>query len=83
MHSVHYENDLPHEFPQYKEVMHQLKMRDTHFKRLWDEYDVLGKEIHRIENEVETPEDAYVEQCKKKRLKLKDEISVILHKAAA
>lgn len=78
-----YENDLPHEFPQYKERIHTLKGTDAHFKRLFDEYDTVSKEIHRIEVEVETPEDAYVEECKKKRLKLKDEIAAILAKAAA
>lgn len=83
MHSLHYENDLPHEFPQFKDAMHRLKSADAHFRKLWDEYDTLGKELHRIEVEAETPEDAYVEQCKKKRLKLKDEIVQMLHKAAA
>lgn len=78
-----YENDLAHEFPQYKERMHTLKMTDGHFKRLFDEYDTISKELHRIEAEVETPEDAYVEECKKKRLKLKDEIASMLAKAAA
>ncbi len=78
-----YENDLAHEFPQHKERMHTLKGTSAHFKRLFDEYDTISKEIHRIEVEAETPEDAYVEECKKKRLKLKDEIAAILAKAAA
>ena len=82
MHSVHYENDLSHEFPQFKDAMHRMKTTDAHFRKLFDEYDRLGKELHRIENEVETPEDAYVEQCKKQRLKLKDEIFSMLKKAA-
>lgn len=78
-----YENDLAHEFPQHKETMHTLKATDAHFKRLFDEYDVLSKELHRIAVEVETPDDAYVESCKKKRLALKDEIAGMLAKAAA
>ncbi len=82
MHSVHYENDLSHEFPEFRDQMHRLKTTDAHFRKLFDEYDTLGKELHRIENEVETPDDAYIEQCKKKRLKLKDEIFGMLKKAA-
>lgn len=78
-----YENDLPHEFGEFKEQLHRLKTTDAHFKRLFDEYDTVSKELHRIAGEIETPDDAYVESCKKKRLALKDEISAMLHKAAA
>lgn len=77
-----YENDLVHEFPQFKERMQTLKQTDAHFRRLFDEYDTVSKELHRIKAEVDTPDDAYVEQCKKKHLHLKDELSAMLHKAA-
>jgi len=82
MNSVHYENDLPHEFPEFHHQLHQLKMTDAHFRKLFDAYDTLSKELHRIENGVETPDDAYTETCKKKRLKLKDEIFALLKQAA-
>ncbi|MBA4274411.1 MAG: GTP-binding protein [Alphaproteobacteria bacterium] len=77
-----YENDLVHEYPQHKERIHVLKMTNAHFKRLFDEYDAVGKELHRIRAEVETPDDAYVEQCKKMHLFLKDELSAMLKQAA-
>ncbi len=78
-----YENDLAHEFPQFKERMHTLKTTDAHFKRLFDEYDTVSKELHRIKAEVEKPGDVYVEQCKKKHLFLKDALAAILTASAA
>jgi uncharacterized protein YdcH (DUF465 family) len=31
-------HDLHHEFPEYKEEIHRLKMNDAHFRRFFDEY---------------------------------------------
>ena len=49
-------------------------MSDAHFKHLFDAYHTIGREIPRIEQEVETVSDAYAETLRKKRLKLKDEL---------
>lgn len=76
-------HSLLKEFPQYKERIHELKLKDTHFTRLLEEYDRADKELYNIENEVETPSDAYIETLKKKRLKLKDELLAIIRKSAA
>ena len=75
--------DLNHAFPEFIEQMHTLRSSDAHFSRFYEEYLMLEKELHRIENGAQTPDDAYVETCKKKRLQLKDEMSAMLHKAAA
>jgi uncharacterized protein YdcH (DUF465 family) len=42
-------HDLHHEFPQYAERIHHLKVSDGHFRRLFDEYHEVQKEIHRVE----------------------------------
>ena len=42
-------HDLHHEFPQFEQKIHDLKISDNHFKRLFDEYHELNKEIYRIE----------------------------------
>ncbi|MCA9583623.1 MAG: YdcH family protein [Myxococcales bacterium] len=74
-------HDLVHEFPEHRDAIHTLKMNDGHFARLASDYHDLAKELHRIEVGAETPDDMYVEELKKKRLFLLDEIHGILHKA--
>jgi uncharacterized protein YdcH (DUF465 family) len=71
-------HDLVHEFPQHRERIHQLKTENAHFAKLFAEYHEVDHEIHRIEQEVETPGDAYVEGLKKKRVALKDELFAML-----
>lgn len=62
------------ELPEYKEKIHELKMSNHHFAKQYSEYEDLDKEIHRIEIG-ETPDsDQYLEDLKKKRLALKDEL---------
>ena len=40
-------HDLLHEFPEYQEKIHQMKVEDDHFRELFDEYDELEHEVHR------------------------------------
>ena len=75
-------HDLHHEFPEYHDQIHTLKMSDGHFQRLFKEYDVLDHQLKRIEQNIETPSDDVVEQLKKERLHLKDQIYVMLKKAS-
>jgi uncharacterized protein YdcH (DUF465 family) len=71
-------HDLIHEFPEHRERIHNLKMADHHFARLFDEYHELEHQVRRIEEGVETTSDNYLEDLKKKRLKLKDLLYVML-----
>jgi hypothetical protein len=71
-------HDLTHEFPEYKERIHELKISDPHFAKLHEEYEDIDKEIYRIEQQIETPSDEYTEQLKKKRALLKDELYALL-----
>jgi len=71
-------HDLIHEFPEHRERIHDLKMGDHHFARLFDEYHELEHQVRRIEEGVETTSDNYLEDLKKKRLKLKDLLYVML-----
>lgn len=74
-------HDLLHEFPEYKEQIHTLKMENRHFARLFEEYDELDHQLHRIQQDIETPSDEVVEGFKKQRLHLKDEILSMLRQA--
>lgn len=67
-------HDLVHEFPEYRDSIHNLKMTDEHFAKMFDEYHEIDHEIHRIENGIETPSDEYLEERKKLRLSLKDQL---------
>ena len=72
-------HDLVHEFPEHKERIHQLKISDKHFEKLFDEYHELDHQILRMEEGIETPSDEVLEELKKKRVYLKDQLySMIL-----
>lgn len=67
-------HDLLHEFPEHRDAIHELKMNNRHFARLFEEYHETDKEVHRIEEQIETPSDEYTNERKSHRLALKDEL---------
>ncbi len=67
-------HDLHHEFPEYDQAIHALKLGDSHFAAMFAQYHDIDHEVHRIETGVENTSDAYLEQRKKERLRLKDEL---------
>lgn len=71
-------HDLIHELPEYKDRIHELKISNKHFAKIFAEYHDIDHEIHRIEEGIETPSDEYVEELKKKRLQMKDELFAML-----
>ena len=74
--------ELAQEFPEHKDTIHELKMRDTHFSKLLDEYHEITRQLTRISQEIETPSDVTAEDVKKKHLALKDELFSMIQKAA-
>ncbi|QQZ29160.1 YdcH family protein [Thiothrix subterranea] len=75
-------HNLATEFPEYKEQIHQLKMEDRHFARLFDEYHEVDDQLHRIEQGIEVHADEFVETLKLRRLHLKDELFDMLKKVS-
>lgn len=69
---------LLNEFPEFKDKIHDMKMSNTHFAKLFDEYHVIDHEVRRIEEGVETTSDDYLEERKKMRLHLKDQLFSML-----
>ncbi len=67
-------HDLVHELPEHRDTIHQLKMSNNHFSRLFDDYHEVDHEIHRIQTGVENTSDDYLDERKKQRLHLKDEL---------
>lgn len=67
-------HDLVHELPEHKERIHELKMSNRHFEKLFTKYHDLDHQVRRIEEGIETPSDDFIEGLKKERLFLKDEL---------
>lgn len=70
----HTPHELAEEFPEQASTIHELREKDAHFRRLSDEYHDVNREIHRGETNVEPMDDFHLEELKKKRLTLVDEI---------
>jgi uncharacterized protein YdcH (DUF465 family) len=74
-------HDLAHEFPEYLPKMRSLKGSDPHFASLFVQYDADNHTIARYEQGVGAITDEALEDLKKRRLKVKDEIYEILKKS--
>ncbi len=73
-------HDLHHEFPNRDEQIHELKVNHEEFRKLFDEYDEVTTEIHRIEMGNEVVIDEYLNELRKRRLHLKDQLYAIMLK---
>jgi uncharacterized protein len=74
-------HDILHEFPEFKEKIHELKVSDHHFRKLFDEYHELDHQVRRIETGVEATSDEHLTELRKHRVHLKDSIYAMLTKA--
>ena len=71
-------HDLLHVFPEYQTKIHELKLENHHFKKLFDEYDEVEHEIRRLNAGVELASDPIMHAKKAKLLHIKDAIFAIL-----
>ena len=71
-------------FPEYRDLISKLKQEDAHFARLFDEHNELDDKIKGLENNPVTGSSAgeEIHALKHKKLALKDELYVLLQKAA-
>jgi len=76
---THTPHELADEFPDDGEALHQLKVSNAHFGKLADEYHEVNRKVHRIESEIEPASDFTLEDLKKKRLVLIDQINLMIH----
>ena len=72
------QHDLATEFPEFKEKIHDLKLKDHHFARVAEEYHDLDKQVRRAEMEIDVMTDEALEDLKKRRLHHKDELYKML-----
>lgn len=67
-------HDLHHDFPELHDKIHELKMSDARFRRLFDEYHDLTRSIEKMEDEVTPVATRTEEEAKVRRVRLKDEL---------
>ncbi len=68
-------------FPEYRDLIHKLKMSDAHFARLFEKHHELDHQIKRMEGGQEPGSQEQIETLKKEKLHIKDQLYVILKKA--
>ncbi|MDB5778218.1 MAG: hypothetical protein JWP93_583 [Polaromonas sp.] len=68
-------------FPEYRDLITQLKTSDAHFTRLFDEHNAVDQQILNMESRIEPGTSDEIEVRKKEKLQLKDQLYAILKKA--
>ncbi len=71
-------HNLVHDFPELKDRIHELKMGNAHFRRLFEEYHEVTRSVENMENEVTPVATAAEETAKLRRVHLKDELYKML-----
>ncbi|HFC6288635.1 TPA: YdcH family protein [Neisseria meningitidis] len=69
-------------FPEYRDLISKLKQENSRFARLFDEHNELDDKITGLVNNPVTSGAETIDELKKAKLKLKDELYPILQKAA-
>ncbi|MEN3373138.1 YdcH family protein [Dechloromonas sp. ZS-1] len=68
-------------FPEYRDLITQLKTSDRHFLNLFDKHNELDQKIKNMEAHIEPGTPIEIENLKKEKLALKDELYTHLRKA--
>ena len=71
-------HDLLHEFPELSDKIDYLRANDTNFSELMTRYDELDVRIRDLEGLGQPVADETMEDLKKERLALKDELYTLL-----
>lgn len=71
-------HNLLEDFPEFKEKIQNMKIHNEHFKKLFDEYDMVNHGIHRIETGAEVASEEVINGLHSKRVHLKDQIYSML-----
>jgi uncharacterized protein YdcH (DUF465 family) len=71
----HTPHELSEEFPKDAEKIHRLKLEDSHFARLVNEYHEVNRSVHRAETRIEVVDQATETALRQRRMALKDQIA--------
>ncbi len=69
-------------FQDNKEIIAELKQKDSHFSSIFDEHTQLDQQINHLEKDViqHASREEEIEQMKRRKLHLKDEIYRVIEK---
>lgn len=70
-------------FPEYRDLISELKTSDRHFQGLFEKHNELDQKIKNIESRIEPGTHDEIEIMKKEKLALKDQLYSVLKKASA
>jgi len=70
-------------FPEYRDLISQLKTSDRHFQNLFQKHNDLDQKVKNMEARIEPASNEEIEVLKKEKLALKDELYSLLKKASA
>ncbi|AHG73975.1 YdcH family protein [Mannheimia bovis] len=70
-------------FPEFRDLITELKQSDAHFSRLFDKHNELDQRIKNMEANIEIATHEEVETLKKEKLHLKDQLYAILKQKSA
>ncbi|MDR1076854.1 MAG: DUF465 domain-containing protein [Xanthomonadaceae bacterium] len=65
-------------FPEYRDLISKLKHSDLRFERLFEKHNELDHKISNLESGIEVDTSVSLEDLKKEKLKLKDEMLQVL-----
>jgi uncharacterized protein YdcH (DUF465 family) len=70
-------------FPEYRDLISKLKTSDLHFRHLFDQHNALDQQIKNLEGHVDHAHarQEEIEGLKKEKLRLKDQLYLILQQA--
>ena len=74
-------HSLIKELPEFRQIIHELKVSDPEFRALFDEYHELDRRIYRIEQDTEPVAEDYATQLKRRRLYLGDRMRQMIREA--
>jgi hypothetical protein len=74
----HDRDRLEADFPGKAQRIGKLKSSNPHFARLLEKYDELNRDIHRLEIALDPEAEEEVEELKRRRVLVKDEIAALI-----
>ncbi|MDP2367365.1 YdcH family protein [Rhodoferax sp.] len=69
-------------FPEYRDLISQLKATDHRFNRLFEQHNAVDQKVKNMESRIEPGTHEDIETLKKEKLLLKDQLYAILKKAS-
>ena len=70
-------------FPEYRDLITKLKHQDHHFTHLFDKHNELDQKIQNMESQIQPGSHEEIENLKKEKLRLKDDIYAYLKQVSA